>query len=62
LCRRKAPTTIARPVNFFSSQGADYRLDDIGQKEAQWAMQIAQEVITLAEQKEAKDEAKDEEG
>lgn len=40
--------------------GADYRLDDISQTEARWAVQIAQEVIALAERKEVKDETKDE--
>ena len=34
---------------------ADYRLDDIGQKEAQWAIQTAQEIIAIAEQKDARD-------
>lgn len=41
--------------------GADYRLDDISQKDAQWAVQIAQEIIALSEQKEVKDEAEDKE-
>ena len=30
---------------------ADYRLDDIGQEEAEWAIQTAQEIIAIAEQK-----------
>jgi uncharacterized protein (UPF0332 family) len=30
---------------------ADYRLDDISREEAQWAVDIAQEIITLSEQK-----------
>jgi uncharacterized protein (UPF0332 family) len=34
---------------------ADYRLDDIGQEEAQWAIQTAQEIIAIAEQKDARD-------
>ena len=33
----------------------DYRLEDIGQEEAQWAIQIAQEIIAIAEQKDARD-------
>ncbi len=31
--------------------GADYRLDDITQREARWAIETGQEIITLAEQK-----------
>jgi hypothetical protein len=31
--------------------GADYRLDDITQREGQWALEITQEIIALAEQK-----------
>jgi hypothetical protein len=34
---------------------ADYRLDDIGQEEAQWAIQTAQEIIAIAEQEDARD-------
>jgi hypothetical protein len=40
---------------------ADYRLDDIGQEEAQWAVQIVQEIIAIAEQKDARDATQDEE-
>jgi hypothetical protein len=31
--------------------GADYRLDDITQREAQWAVETVQETIALAERK-----------
>ena len=34
---------------------ADYRLDDISHEEAQWAIQIAQEIIAIAERKDARD-------
>jgi hypothetical protein len=34
---------------------ADYRLDDISQEEAQCAIQTAQEIIAIAEQKDARD-------
>jgi hypothetical protein len=30
---------------------ADYRLDDVSQQDAQWAIRIVQEIITLSEQK-----------
>jgi uncharacterized protein (UPF0332 family) len=39
--------------------GADYRLDDLTQREAQWAVQTAQEIVTLAEKKEIADVTKD---
>ncbi len=32
--------------------GADYRLDDISQRDAEWAIQTAQEVLSIVEQKE----------
>jgi hypothetical protein len=41
--------------------GADYRLDPIGQKEARWAIQVAQDVIALGEQRENSHETTDEE-
>ncbi|MBI3304322.1 MAG: HEPN domain-containing protein [Deltaproteobacteria bacterium] len=41
--------------------GADYRLDDITRREAQWAIEIAQEIITLSEQKEIQDGTTDKE-
>jgi hypothetical protein len=40
---------------------ADYRLDDISQEEAQWAIQAAQEIIAIAEQKDARDATEDQE-
>ena len=40
---------------------ADYRLDDISQEEAQWALQIAQEIIAIASQEDARDATQDEE-
>jgi uncharacterized protein (UPF0332 family) len=40
--------------------GADYRLDDLTQREAQWAIQTTQEIITLAEPKGVKDDSTDE--
>jgi len=38
--------------------GADYRLDEISQREAQWAIETAQEIIALSEQKEASNATK----
>ena len=34
---------------------ADYRLNDIGQEEARWAIQTAQEIIAIAAQEDARD-------
>ena len=34
---------------------ADYRLEDIGQEEAQWAIQTVQAIIAIAGQKDARD-------
>jgi hypothetical protein len=42
--------------------GADYRLDNASQDEAQWAVQITQEVIALAEQKEVRHETNETQG
>ena len=41
--------------------GADYRLDPIAQKEAQWAIQVAQDVIGVCGQRESSHETKHEE-
>ena len=40
---------------------ADYRLDDISQEEGQWAVQVAQEIIAIADQKDVRDATQDEE-
>ena len=40
---------------------ADYRLDDISREEAQWAVGIAQEIITLSEQKDISNATQDKE-
>jgi uncharacterized protein (UPF0332 family) len=40
---------------------ADYRLEDIRQEEAQWAVQTTQEIITIAEQKDTSDATPDKE-
>ena len=42
--------------------GADYRLDSISQDEAQWAIQITQEIIALAEQKDVRHETNETQG
>ncbi len=41
--------------------GADYRVDDVTQREAQWAVQVAQDVIALCERGDIGDETEDEE-
>ena len=41
--------------------GADYRLDDITRREAQWALDTTQEIIALAEQKGVRDGTTDKE-
>jgi hypothetical protein len=41
--------------------GADYRLDDLTQREAQWAVETTQEIIALAEQKGIQDGTTDNE-
>lgn len=41
--------------------GADYRLEDITQREAQWAVETARQILTLSEQKEVPDGTTDKE-
>lgn len=41
--------------------GADYRIDDVSRREAQWAVQVAQDVIALCERGDIGDETEDEE-
>jgi uncharacterized protein (UPF0332 family) len=42
--------------------GADYRLDNISQDEAQWAVQITQEIVALAEPKDVRHETNETQG